>query len=685
MNIYKHRFLGATVWVDLVLLGLWTSGCACSGFVSQQGQLATSLSGSALTFSHHQRLPQRFLVYNKDAAPLEIVSIQIVGHHAPMFQWNTEISPPVVLGVGKAQGFTLQVSFSGEIGSFAQARLEIFTTSDTTPSLSIALLSLEQKPWPVVACGESGDQDSLDFGAVVTAPILTRYCRLYNRGNAPMTLRRVLYLPTHGSPHAFRMQSPSLAKSVHLEPEQHILLQFVYDRTLHDDLVSIGSFWLESMNDKGQPLPRIEIVVKPLGKEPPVCFAVRPEHLDWGETYYGCFPPFQRFEILSTPSQDPRCEKAQVTGLVPFSRTASRFRVGGSLPLPYSWKYGDSQHVAVEYRPRQIGTDLGIVQIQTNLDGHPPLQVKVTGNTSRLPEQKDVFKTQQKPASDILMVIENSPAMRIHQKYVYENLQTFIKWAVLLYIDYRIGVITTDVSGKQYPPGCLQGSIKFITPQTPNPIETFLRNATVGTGGSNKPQPLEAIYRALQNPACHQNFLRKEASLSVGVISASPDVSPQSTDFYTHFFKQYKGIRNLDLIRVSVIVGPPPHGCQQQDIFAPSNPRLWEVAKELRGVQESLCNPNWSATLSNIGSIGLGYRTFFVLTKIPDHSTLFVTVNGEQVKEDPADGWGFDMSANAISFSKSQIPPPGSTVEVRYHPLCFSESKEHSAVPGTMR
>lgn len=217
----------------------------------------------------------------------------------------------------------------------------------------------------------------------------------------------------------------------------------------------------------------------------------------------------------------------------------------------------------------------------------------------------------------------------------------------------------------------------MVTPQTPNPVATFQRNVRVGTRGSASEKGLEAAYRALTPPAatgCNRGFYRAQASLSMIFVSDETDQSPQSVQFYVSFFKSMKGFRNLDLMRASVVVGPPPNGCRGSGSgsgFAASAPRYWQVAQELKGSQQSLCTQNWASTLNNLAAISFGYRSEFYLSRQADPKTLVVKVNGSVIPEDAQDGWAYESTSNAIHFSKTKLPAPGATIQVEYKAICL--------------
>ena len=432
-----------------------------------------------------------------------------------------------------------------------------------------------------------------------------------------------------------------------------------------------GRLTIES-NDTQNPTYNVDLT----GSSGTLCLEIVPSSMDFGSSKFGCSTPTRKIQVFNLGAA--KCQKSiSVTKIGLAQGTTSEFRIMSAPPVPKTINAGENIEIGMSYKPKTVGVDTGTLDIENNVQGQSPVTVPLVGEGVSTDDQKDVFKQLQRPLVDIMFVVDDSCSMGDDQNSLAKNFQSFINWAVRLNVDYQIMVTTTDTTGRRAGSGCARGNPKIVTPQTPNPIATFQTNVRVGSSGSGIEKGLEAAYRGLIPPAstgCNKGFYRQAASMSMIFVSDETDQSPQQVQFYISFFKSLKGFRNLDLMRASVVVGPPPSGCRGSGGgagFAQGAPRYWQVAKELKGVQESICSQNWSATLSNIGSITFGYRTQFFLSRQADPKTLKVKVNGTTVKEDPQDGWQYDATNNSVNFTKSQIPPPGATVQIEYKAICL--------------
>jgi len=484
----------------------------------------------------------------------------------------------------------------------------------------------------------------------------------------------IVHLSPPGTP-AFRL-NPNLPKTLVMQAGSSRRLEVSFTPPKASPTYT-GKLVIASNDAKN---PSFEVKLQ--GAAGTLCLEVVPPNLDFGSTKVGCSTPKRNIEIYNIGAAGCKSPvrvtsiKCAPTDCFPRIPKAE-FRINSAPGFPLDLNNGQKLDIGMSYKAANLGVDTGTLEVHNNIVGQSPIQIPLVGEGVSSDEQKDVFSQLNRPLADILFVIDNSCSMRDEQASLGKNLQAFIQWAVRLNVDFHIGVTTTDVTNRPYPAGCLQGQTKIIKPNTPNAIQIFRNNTNLGTTGSGIERGLEGAYRAmipptLNDPKCNRGFYRKAASLSFIFVSDQNDLSTQPVKFYINFFKSIKGYLNLDLVRASVIVGPPPAGCRNPGTgVANSAPRYWQVAKELNGIKESICNSNWAGTLSNIGSITFGYRTQFFLSRQADPRTIKVKVNGNTVKEDPQDGWQYESSNNSINFSKSQTPPPNSTVAVEYKAICL--------------
>jgi hypothetical protein len=546
---------------------------------------------------------------------------------------------------------------------------DVILIESSDPDEPVIELELIGKVTGSRECELNAKPTRLVFGLVGLGRSKKLQVEIENNGWGDCTINSLNIQGTNPPSHnAFQLGS-QIQPPINIQSSKNIHIDVSYtppEEKGYDGKLIIAS------NDAQNPKYEINLT----GTSGTLCLEVVPQSMDFGSSKFGCATPTRQIQVFNIGAA--KCsESIKVTKIGLSSETTPEFRIMSAPPTPKTLKTGESLEIGMSYKPKEIGPDRGVLEIENDVAGQSPVSVTLSGEGVATDEQKDVFRQLNRPLTDIMFVIDDSCSMYNNQDSLARNIQSFIDWAVRLNVDYQIMITTTDTEGSKFPAGCAQGTYKLITPQTPNPAQEFANNARVGTVGSATEKGLEAAYRALipptsEDPKCNRGFYRQDASLSMIFVSDEPDQSPQTVQFYVSFFKSLKGYRNLDLIRASAIVGPPPNGCQGGSAgSATADFRYWETAKELKGVQESICNPNWAGSLSNIGSITFGYRTQFFLSRQADPKTLQVKVNGTTVKEDSDDGWQYDPTNNSVNFSKSQIPPPGATIQIEYKAICL--------------
>ena len=198
-------------------------------------------------------------------------------------------------------------------------------------------------------------------------------------------------------------------------------------------------------------------------------------------------------------------------------------------------------------------------------------------------------------AADILFVVDNSCSMEDEQENLARNFQNFIS-EIAGTGDYRVGIITTDVSsdgqeqeglsstnyGTDAPyytsmspdrASCRSAGIALSCFRGSDPskrivssgqgsraqIETFSQNVKVGSCGSGTEAGLEAVSRALNrmNIGCNRGFMRDEANLVVVVVSDEDDHSSRGVRTYVeHLLSQ----KPAEQIRFALIGGIDAEG-----------------------------------------------------------------------------------------------------------------------------
>ncbi len=135
---------------------------------------------------------------------------------------------------------------------------------------------------------------------------------------------------------------------------------------------------------------------------------------------------------------------------------------------------------------------------------------------------------------------------------------------------------------------------------------------------------------------------------------------PQPVSFYETYFRALKN-DDPSLLTVSAIVGP--ENLSTCPTAASVGSRYLALARATGGVTESICTPNWAASLKNLSDNAFGARRSFALSQLPaDPAQITVTVDGEPVTS----GWTYEAAPNAVIFEVGKAPEAGALVEVSY-------------------
>tara|TARA_B100000609_G_scaffold199593_2_gene204632 strand:- start:6410 stop:9538 length:3129 start_codon:yes stop_codon:yes gene_type:complete len=552
--------------------------------------------------------------------------------------------------------------------------IQIESDDDDEPLLEVKLIPPPEDP---PRCELEAEPPIVLFHEVSVGRQKTLPVTLSNKGNATCVITSLRFDGTNPPGNTvFSQGNPRSPLPLRIAPggsaDVPVMYQPKSKRSVYE-----GKLLVVSNDPKNGTLP-----VDLKGTQGRRCLEVVPGKLDFGNARFGCKTPTQKVTVYHLGLSG--CPSSvQVTKALLSKTTSSEFEVVNLPKLPYTLNAGGTPFVAeLVYKAKDYGKDAGTLLIENSYALQSPLLVPLAGNGVSSQKQRDVFQQVQRPQADILFVIDNSCSMREEQRSLGSNFSSFIKWAIKLNVDYHIGVTTTDNSTRGgNTPGCLRslggGNGRFLTPNTRNKETIFSAAVNVGTSGSPIEQGLEGAFQALSQPViddprCNKGFYRKNASLSIIIVSDEKDQSPQPLNFYVDFFKNLKGTRNVSQVRGSVVAGPPPRGCRNTGTGrATAAPRYWDFAKRLGGVQTSICREDWGQTLNDLGSVSFGFRRQFFLTRKPDARTIVVRVNGKQIAEHHINGWIYDSVSNSILFSASSTPTQGAFITVDYQSICL--------------
>jgi hypothetical protein len=315
------------------------------------------------------------------------------------------------------------------------------------------------------------------------------------------------------------------------------------------------------------------------------------------------------------------------------------------------------------------------------------------------PDQRvDVFPQNARAQLDALFVVDNARFMGPHQQKVSDSFHLYLGYLDRNQIDYHIGLLSTDVIAA---PGKFQGGgDKHYFAAGDSDLSSALPKAVLALGdqGSTVSPTFQQLDLALRNPPA--GFLRTGAALFLVSVNNDNDPwSPGDDLYYFRTFKEAKGAGNDALVTYSALAGDVPGGCSipdpqnpGQSFFAAAAPRLQAQALHMGGLFHSVCDPSFDAVFDELGATAAGLKRTFRLAKIPDLSTLVVSVRApcdanrtalafctqlsdECGEAQPAlvctpragpDGWIYDAPTNSLVFASSAVPPRASFIEAQY-------------------
>jgi hypothetical protein len=314
--------------------------------------------------------------------------------------------------------------------------------------------------------------------------------------------------------------------------------------------------------------------------------------------------------------------------------------------------------------------DLGDVQPGEN-DGTgttPPPPPPTTPSST-----VDLFKQKNASKADILFVVDNSPSMEIDQKKLASKLKSFVTG--LGNTDWQIAFTTTDVTSAQYGikgsllPLAGHGTEKVLTPAYADAETVFLNTVHRPEIASSDEQPLKASIMAMQKSATENaSFFRPDADLVIIVLSDEDELSTGISNKATKpsqviaAFNSIFGVTKK-LSVYGIIIQPKDVACYNKQKgsgnFANAfyGTHVTELSKLTSGITGSICAPDYSQTLVNIGTDVTILSKTFVLQKIPVASSV-------QVKLTPAQSIAWTVSGATVTFASA--PQAGSVIEVSY-------------------
>ncbi len=346
-----------------------------------------------------------------------------------------------------------------------------------------------------------------------------------------------------------------------------------------------------------------------------------------------------------------------------------------SSPPPARLAPGEAVELAVSSAPVGEGAGEGTLDVPVDvLDGTQVVSVPLEGVGNPA-----VVLTESQTVSllpwmlDVVMVIDDSPAMLPMAASVQHNLETFAQYLTSNLLDVRVAVMSTSTAPGEL--GTLRRAAdgsNFLTNPTPSALATLGAVRGLSTARSSCLEPLLAAFTA-RDPAELGGLLRPGVGLFVICVTNGPDglelaPMPVISSLVSklprpYFFGLVARLSNLT----------PAFDCGGEVEHGP----LRAFVEQNNGVREEICTPDWARSLESVGRVSFGWGSLFYLQRRPDFTRgpLRMWVDDLEVPaEEPSFPgsrlWDYRGEQNAVSFQPIYSPAPGSTVRAQYTPEC---------------
>lgn len=296
---------------------------------------------------------------------------------------------------------------------------------------------------------------------------------------------------------------------------------------------------------------------------------------------------------------------------------------------------------------------------------------------------------------DILWVIDNSGSMNNLQNELANNFSAFINDFVTKNFDYKIAVTTTDAWTASSIPdasmakvrdgdGATSSGVFYITPDTPDPVGTFVVNVKQGVSGNGDERPFQSMKETLESPL-NSDFRRSDAFLAVIIVTDEDDFSANTFDYINEDYghAQIHSVQSyvdfLDNLTNSS-VGNQRYSVSgititESTCLAENNPwgniaqRVHSIVDATNGVVGDVCSDNFSQTLNDIQLKINELATQFRIERDLYPETLEVVVDGVTLSENTQNGWSYTVDTKVLSFHGDAVPEQGAEIKVHYEPV----------------
>ncbi len=323
---------------------------------------------------------------------------------------------------------------------------------------------------------------------------------------------------------------------------------------------------------------------------------------------------------------------------------------------------------------------------KTNFSPVKNTNTTLTDTSEKISDEFTIDDTKPLIPVDIIFVIDNSLSMLEEQQKLATKLSYFTD--SISSVDWQIGITTTDVSGGYYStngdlvylvnngisPGAHPTS-RILTKLTPNYEKVFLdtvtrygtvlncENTSIGCASGNE-QPMRAIYMGIEKRiSINTGFFRPGADLVTIILSDEDEDSPTLSNLITPekltaFIGDVFPAKRYT--NYGIIYRPNDQNCMSTDVQGGRfGIRIQQLVDDTNGISVSICDADYSKSLSKIGKRVQRIAKHLKLSKLPKKDASIEVI----LKPAQADiNW--KIVGNDLELS--DLPVKGTKIIVKY-------------------
>lgn len=326
--------------------------------------------------------------------------------------------------------------------------------------------------------------------------------------------------------------------------------------------------------------------------------------------------------------------------------------------------------------------DKAKVAVDSNDPDEPTVRSALLAEGADAAFREELFVQGPQRDVDVLFVIDNSESIVQERPRIINALTTFVGNFANLGLDYRLGLITTDMSDPTWG-GVMLGP--WISSSTSNPgqaINTQLNSARAEPNElANDEKGFDASNAALTtkiNTGDNVGFLRADATLAVAVISDEDDASSTFGLFggavdYADWLQTMKP--SAADVSFSAMVGPNNtkliacNGGIFSQVQATGAQRYHTAIRRTGGTWSNICQLDFDPFVNHLAYVAAGLEYRFPLSDEPisiSPTAITVEVGGQPVPFDATNGWTYNADEQSIELHGTAIPEPGEAVVITY-------------------